>query len=320
MGALGVLGLTDAEELAYEQLVDRPSASLAELAEAMDLPTRKLQPVVDELVRRGLVARVAGRPARYIVSPPEPAVEALARGAEEALARARVHAALLARRARAAESSSPADLVEVVEGAEAIETRVAQLQLGAKSEVRFFDLPPYLSDGENPVEEARLADGVTYRVVYDRALLDDPRHVDRITRCVNLGERARTLAGLPLKLMIIDHDVAVLPLGRFPEAVALIRPSVLLDSMVAMFETLWNRSVPLRAGFDPADVGDVDRDVIQIVGLLASGMKDETIARQLGVNVRTVRRRIRAALDALGVETRFQAGARAAELGLLEQD
>lgn len=315
-----MLGLTEVEELAYEELVDRPSASIDDLAAVLGLTARTVRPVIDQLQRKGLVARAAGRPARYVVSPPDQAVEALARSAEEAVARARVHATVLSQRVRVAGPPSPAELVEVVEGAEAIGTRVDQLQRAAHAELRIFDLPPYLFGGENPAEEARLAEGVVYRVVYDRCLLEDDQHVDRIRRCLALGEHARTLRDLPLKLMIVDHEVAVLPLESFPEAIALIRPSVLLDSMVAMFETLWSRSVPLRAGFAPSEVGDVDREVVETLGLLASGMKDEVIARNQGVNVRTVRRRVRTALDALGVETRFQAGARAAELGLLDRE
>ena len=46
--------------------------------------------------------------------------------------------------------------------------------------------------------------------------------------------------------------------------------------------------------------------------LLAGGATDETIARQLGLSTRTVERRVRAMLDQLGAETRFQAGVQAA--------
>jgi DNA-binding NarL/FixJ family response regulator len=54
-----------------------------------------------------------------------------------------------------------------------------------------------------------------------------------------------------------------------------------------------------------------------VLELLQLGMKDETIARQLGVSLRTVRRRIAALMDDLGVDTRFQAGLEAARRGLI---
>lgn len=54
-----------------------------------------------------------------------------------------------------------------------------------------------------------------------------------------------------------------------------------------------------------------------LLGLLASGLKDEAIARQLGVHVHTARRRITALLARLGAGTRFQAGVQAGRRGWL---
>ena len=54
-----------------------------------------------------------------------------------------------------------------------------------------------------------------------------------------------------------------------------------------------------------------------MLDLLQMGMKDESIARQLGVSLRTVRRRIADLMDDLGASTRFQAGAEAARRDLL---
>lgn len=51
---------------------------------------------------------------------------------------------------------------------------------------------------------------------------------------------------------------------------------------------------------------------IQILRLLAAGATDESIARHLGISGRTVQRRVRALMDDLGVQTRFQAGVQSA--------
>lgn len=124
----------------------------------------------------------------------------------------------------------------------------------------------------------------------------DLQHLD-VGRCIAPGERARALSEIPLKLMIIDDREAWVPLtaGAGDLAAVVIRPSVLLDSMIAMFETSWHRAVHLVPGFNAAATPEVDSDVVQMVRLLATGMKDEAIARHPGVNVPTVRRRIRAA-------------------------
>ncbi|MER5883126.1 LuxR C-terminal-related transcriptional regulator [Streptomyces sp. NPDC001941] len=55
----------------------------------------------------------------------------------------------------------------------------------------------------------------------------------------------------------------------------------------------------------------------QVLRLLCSGAKDEAAARQMGVSVRTYRRYVARILKSLDVTSRFQAGIRAAELGLV---
>ncbi|MDG9711379.1 hypothetical protein [Streptomyces sp. DH10] len=53
-----------------------------------------------------------------------------------------------------------------------------------------------------------------------------------------------------------------------------------------------------------------------VLRALGSGATDETAARELGMSLRTYRRRVAERLNALGAGSRFQAGMRAGELGL----
>ncbi|MFB9390600.1 helix-turn-helix domain-containing protein [Streptomyces coeruleoprunus] len=64
--------------------------------------------------------------------------------------------------------------------------------------------------------------------------------------------------------------------------------------------------------------GEEERRQRELLALLAAGLKDEAIARRLGVHVHTARRRISRLLDALDARTRFQAGARASQRGWLD--
>ncbi|MDX6281300.1 MAG: hypothetical protein QOH03_2371, partial [Kribbellaceae bacterium] len=55
----------------------------------------------------------------------------------------------------------------------------------------------------------------------------------------------------------------------------------------------------------------------QLLALAAAGLTDQAIARRLGVAQRTVERRMQRILKALDATTRFQAGLRAGQRGLL---
>jgi DNA-binding NarL/FixJ family response regulator len=56
---------------------------------------------------------------------------------------------------------------------------------------------------------------------------------------------------------------------------------------------------------------------LEILEGLMLGSKDEAMARQLGVSLRTVRRRVADLMTELGATTRFQAGMEAVRRGLV---
>ena len=66
-----------------------------------------------------------------------------------------------------------------------------------------------------------------------------------------------------------------------------------------------SRSTP-----EPARTPTLTSRQQQVVALLLSDLADEAVAASLGVSVRTVRSDVAAILAALGVKSRFAAGAR----------
>ncbi len=217
-------------------------------------------------------------------------------------------------------------MVEVMTGRGAVAQRFLQLQNSARREVIGFDKPPYFLDpkGPNEVELGRLRRGVRYRVIYERSALEVPGMIDLMRHYAAAGEEIRVRSSLPMKLAIGDGRLALIPLnlgeeGR--EGALAVHASSLLESLTLLFETLWERSVPVRFSRDGSvtkadEVGLSDEDV-EILTLLASGMKDEAVARHMGMAVRTVRRRIGSLMDMLGASTRFQAGLHAARRDLV---
>ncbi|MEV6367920.1 response regulator transcription factor [Micromonospora sp. WP24] len=61
----------------------------------------------------------------------------------------------------------------------------------------------------------------------------------------------------------------------------------------------------------------LDAEDLRLLRLLATGLPLETVARRMGLSERTVRRRIRAVCDRLGVAAPIQAVVWAARRGLL---
>nr|WP_279672204.1 helix-turn-helix transcriptional regulator [Flexivirga meconopsidis] len=55
----------------------------------------------------------------------------------------------------------------------------------------------------------------------------------------------------------------------------------------------------------------------RILRLMANGVSDAAISRQIGISSRTVERRVRVIMDRVNATTRFQAGVLAARQGLI---
>ena len=81
-----------------------------------------------------------------------------------------------------------------------------------------------------------------------------------------------------------------------------------------MFDQAWRTALPM-----PESTAQLDTDE-RLLTLLASGLKDEAIARYLGVSLRTVRRRVAVLMELLGAQTRFQLGSAAERRGLLDPE
>jgi DNA-binding CsgD family transcriptional regulator len=325
MGDLAALGLSEPQERLYELLATASSRTEEDLATALGLPVVEVAAGLVALRGLGLAYADPGDAGTYSVAPVELSLDALARARRQELDRAQSFGRdLAARAARSGSVHRPEQLVSVVVGHDAIGSLAMQLQRSATDEVLYLDRPPYYAPyshegtGINPEQEASLGQGVRYRTVYDASLLDDAAIIARLRREVSLGEEGRVLAELPLKLLVVDRTMAVVPLiadeEQGPPAALLVRPSVLVDSLVALFEALWKAATPLPL---PAEelAGDEEQDLRTVTGLLAAGMSDARIARTMGISERTVRRKVALLLERLGVETRFQAALRARESG-----
>src|SRR5690606_21762259 len=88
-----------------------------------------------------------------------------------------------------------------------------------------------------------------------------------------------------------------------------------VQGVQSLFETAW-RSAGDLAAYD-AQVAEIRRLAPAVLDMLGEGVKDEAAARRLGLSLRTYRRRVAELMAALGAESRFQAGVRARELGLV---
>ncbi|KOX34778.1 hypothetical protein ADK67_03060 [Saccharothrix sp. NRRL B-16348] len=315
-GFLEPIGLGVAEGALYLWLLRRPRAERSELTAALGMTAGSLSRAIGNLVEAGLATRLPGRPVRYVPAPPQVALDALTTRRAEQLDRLRGVTRDLAAMYEEAPRGGPGDLIELIEGGPAVRHHIAQIQLAARQEVLLIDCPPYLGGvPEHNVEELQgLRRGVAYRAIYHMPTLHDRERLAEISTYIEVGEDARTLSDVHMKMMIADRRVALIPLSfEMSETGSriLVHRSPLLDALIACFDMLWERAAPMGAALRG---GHRDKELLT---LLASGMKDAAIMRSLGITQRTMTRRMSALLEELGATTRFQAGIQANRRGLV---
>ena len=308
--------LTTAEQHAYRLLVRLAGAGPAELARQAGTSAGEAADVLESLRAKGLVTPGP----TFHALPPDVALGDTLLRQQQSLESARQVVAALSEDYRSTTRRRSAEhLVEIVVGAQALRRRLREMQDTAREEILWFCRanPIAMPGPENAEEGSALARGVKYRAIYERELLEKPGELDSIVESIAAGEESRTLPALPVRLAIADRALAVCPLvpdesrGVGEPTAALIRPSELLDALVALFESYWERATPLLAD---APRSDLPAPEALLLSLFVSGMPDKSIATHLGVSKRTVQRRLDRLMALAGVDTRtglaFQAGRR----------
>jgi predicted transcriptional regulator len=316
------VGLSELESRLYVTLIQHPRSSAAELALHCGVSTAQAARALALFVRRGMASRLPGRRAGYLAVSPDIALQPLLGRREEELHQVRTAVHELTQQfRRTSRYTHPAEQVEVVTGADNILSRVRALQESAKKRIRGIDKLPHLMTSpyaNTADEQRRLADGISYRVIYDREVLAMPEKFGEVLGSVRRGEQARAVTEAPLKAWIADDSSALLPMrgDSFTiDAAFVLHPSTLLDAVVALFESEWHRATPISQRTPDPGTGAPDDATRTLLGLLAAGLTDESIARALDLGLRTVQRRIHDLMRDLNVVTRFQLGLAARDRG-----
>jgi DNA-binding NarL/FixJ family response regulator len=171
--------------------------------------------------------------------------------------------------------------------------------------------------GTGPAGPLRRADhdnlhrGVRYRILLTEAVRADPAAVLRLGRLAAAGAELRTVDQVPTDVTVIDRAVALLVHDRAGGDVAMVGLPGVVDTVVALFDRLWAAGRPLT------DAGELCGRERELLALMSAGYTDESAAARLGVSVRTVRRMMSTIMTRLGARSRFQAGIRAADRGML---
>ncbi len=282
-----------------------------------------------ELVARGLLEETSD-PDTWEVPSPQEAISRNADRMERRISMARATAAEvdgLWRRAVGERLPRTPTGLQMLVGAEEIVRHLTALHRAATSRLWLaLDGSPacvhMLEQAEEDASRLAVREGTDVRVVLDTSLLDNAAALAHVGRCRAAGHHVSVANGLPFTLGVADTTVGLVDLTSHDpagEGSCEIRLAPPVRALVRLHEEIWGLATPYIGGLEGVledeqrlPVPERDR---QILALLTTGASDKVIARQTGVSVRTVERRVRWLMDHLGAATRFQAGVQAARRG-----
>lgn len=278
-----------------------------------------------ELVARGLLA-VTDDPDVWEVVPPRDALPRYADSVQRRMETARATAAqveALWRRAVGTQPVQPHGSFELLADAGAVAQRIAHEHRTATRRLWWaIDSSPAALQVLADPDRLAVREGVERRLVLDTSLLGSEVALEHVERSLAAGHAVGVANGLPFSAVLADSTAAIIDVTAFAEegegsVEVRLPPSV--QAVRRLLEVMWGLSTPygrhLRDAMDDEGVLPLAVRDRRILALLTTGASDQVIARQSGVSVRTVERRVRYLMDRLGAATRFQAGVQAARRG-----
>ena len=167
-----------------------------------------------------------------------------------------------------------------------------------------------------PISAAGLT--VAYRVLgrppLDGDAIDPQQALDQ--RALGSALQYRETLDTPLKLFICDRRVAFIPADPVDVDrgyLEITQPEV-IRTLVTLFESRWDLAVDPHDGGVPTIVlSGRERDLVELLGI---GHTDVSAALELRISARSVTNTLRALMDRLGVDNRFQLGLALGALGV----
>jgi DNA-binding CsgD family transcriptional regulator len=323
------LGLTSAAAEVYNTILQNQQFGVADIIRCTGMPDEQVRNALDELARLSLVRQSWEDPQRLLVVSPIVGFASLLAEQERELAHRQEE--LSTTRSKVVELinnyafhyRSPGLNVEHLIGIDEIRSRIEELASACQHEVMAFAprgvQSPEALDASRPLDEGVLARGVLMRTLYVQGIYNNPISLGYAQWLVEQGGHVRTAPSLSLRLIIYDRQLVLAPVNPEDEkaGAVLMRGTGVVDALCEHFEQVWERAALLNVQRPRGKQDELTDQQRAVLRLLGEGHTDEVIARRLGVSVRTARRITAEIMTLLDARSRFQAGTRAVERGLL---
>lgn len=320
--SLKILGISEAQEIVYRWLLGHPGATMTEMARELKFSPGKTQRLIESIEIQGLTTHSPELPRRYLPTAPDVALKALSLRRQEELQQADHVIQELQKKLVDQHPCKHEQIVELITSRKAMRLTHRQMMQSAQKEVVALSRPPMLitdftlsHEHEQSWQRKAKEKGIRLRNVVDSELLMLPNAMQFVQSDIEAGEETKLIPRLPIKMVLVDQNVALIPLNleQSDSASLLIRSSALLNLLYEVFEDIWSRSAPISFPRpDRIEIGDMEAEEYEgfdpLLKLMAAGANDKKIISELKVSQSTLTRSIVRLKKRFDARTRFQLG------------
>ncbi len=310
----------------YECVLGRADFAPAGIAEELGVPHRRAEQAVAVLRELRLVKPAGGGTGRLVAVSPEAAqMELLVPLEREILDGRRRLAGFKGQlssfvAAFEKQSRARAEAVVITDDREEIELRLLEAAQACTTEV--LVMQPCVARETPELRLARplvldvLRRGAQGRILYPHTARGDSDTRAHLGEVLPAGGQVRTTKEVRDRFLVFDRKTAFIPAGE-GDSIAVVYDGAVAAFLAGQHARVWESAFDFDSGAAgyAGTMGDLKATLLD---LLASGAKDEAIARRVGMSERTLRRHVAAIMQELSAGSRFQAGVLAARAGLVD--
>lgn len=321
------LGVDEATFAVYHALLSHPDSTPENIAALVKRPVTEVHELMEKLRKLELLVPTWTNPDGEHAVHPRVGLTGLAERRRTELNKmlgelkeAEASAEVLAEQYNELLTARSSGDVEVLNGRANASRRIEELGLKAKDALWGL-VPAHIDDVTHPFDKSPdvplLERGLRMRTVYLQSITSSKQALDYAAAMHQLGGEIRATPTLPLRLLIFDQEIAVMPMDpENPTVGAVIHRSPAVVSVaLALFDSYWARATELFDADDREDNAPLTPHEAEVLRLLAGGAKDEQVARLLGISLRTARRITATLSERLNAASRFELGVAAAKRG-----
>jgi len=207
-------------------------------------------------------------------------------------------------------------------GPDQIDTTLARLSAATTRQVATFAPGKPLTPEQISATQSRnvgLYDrNIHSRTIYLASVRSDRPMLDHVKWLNERGSEVRTVAALPLRMIIADKQTAIVPLDPSDGMAGIVihRDGAVVSGLQALFELTWTCATPL--GLVITENGDaLSANQRTILEHLTLGHGDKEVTKMTGISGRTIRREVAALKARLGAKNRFEVVYKAVKRNLI---